>query len=213
MKNLAEMREDYRLQSLDITDVKKDPIEQFQIWMKAAIDSEILEPNAMTLATATPDGKPSARIVLLKGIEDGGFVFYTNYESHKAKEMEKNPQAALVFNWLDLQRQIRIEGEVKRLDKEVSEAYFQSRPRGSQIGAWVSPQSSIIEDRSVIDKREAEVRERFKDKTVLPIPDFWGGYVVRPEVFEFWQGRSSRLHDRIRYRRRDGLWIRERLAP
>ncbi len=213
MKKLAEMREDYRLRSLDISDVNEDPIQQFQSWMNEAVASEIREPNAMTLATATADGKPSARVVLLKGIQEEGFVFYTNYESHKAQEMESNPQVALVFNWLDLQRQIRIEGKVEKQSKMASEAYFQSRPRGSQVGAWVSPQSKVIEDRKMLDERVAEVKERFEGEEVLPIPEFWGGYLVRPEAIEFWQGRSSRLHDRIRYRLRDGQWIRERLAP
>lgn len=213
MKKLAEMREDYRLRSLDISDVNEDPIQQFQSWMNEAVASEIREPNAMTLATATADGKPSARVVLLKGIQEEGFVFYTNYESHKAQEMESNPQVALVFNWLDLQRQIRIEGKVEKQSKMASEAYFQSRPRGSQVGAWVSPQSKVIEDRKMLDERVTEVKERFEGEEVLPIPEFWGGYLVRPEAIEFWQGRSSRLHDRIRYRLRDGQWIRERLAP
>ncbi len=214
---LADLRQDYRLQSLDITDVANDPIEQFKKWFDEAVKSEILEPNAMTLATATPDGKPSARIVLLKGIDNQGFVFYTNYNSKKGAEMAANPYAALCFCWLELQRQIRIEGKIEKIDAAISDAYFQSRPVGSRIGAWASPQSQVIENRSIIEERESLYKKQFLTEGVenveIPRPEYWGGYVLKPTMIEFWQGRSSRLHDRICYVFENGAWKIERLAP
>ncbi len=213
MKDIAKMREDYTLQSLSEKEVFKNPFEQFRYWFDEALKSEIPEPNAMTLATATPDGYPSARIVLLKGIEKDGFLFYTNYESRKAEEMKANPRVALVFNWLGLQRQIRIEGIVARTTKKQSLQYFQSRPRGSQISAWSSPQSKVIDERLLLEERIRSVEKRFEDRKTLPLPAFWGGYKVKPVRIEFWQGRSNRLHDRIRYRKVKRSWIIERLAP
>lgn len=177
------------------------------------MNSALPEPNAMTLATATPDGKPSARIVLLKSFDHQGFVFYTNYESQKGQELDNNPQAALLFCWLELERQVRIEGSVERVTPAESKAYFQSRPRESQIGAWASPQSRVIEGRFVLEEKVQELATTFKYDAVLPLPAFWGGYRVRPDVVEFWQGRESRLHDRIRYTREKIGWTIERLAP
>ncbi len=214
---IADLRQDDRLQSLDITDVANDPIEQFKKWFDEALKSEILEPNAMTLATATPDGKPSARIVLLKGIENQGFVFYTNYNSKKGAEMAANPQAALCFCWLELQRQIRIEGTIEKVDEATSDAYFHSRPMGSRIGAWASPQSQVIENRAVIEENEKSYQKQFHTEggleAEIPRPSHWGGYVLKPTMIEFWQGRSSRLHDRICYVFENNAWEIERLAP
>lgn len=214
---IADLRQDYCLQSLDITDVANDPIEQFKKWFDEALKSELLEPNAMTLATATRDGKPSARIVLLKGIDYQGFVFYTNYNSKKGAEMAENPHVALCFSWLELQRQIRIEGTIEKVDAAVSDAYFQSRPVGSQIGAWASPQSQVIESRAVIEEKENLYKKQFHTEGGLeaniPRPAHWGGYVLKPTMIEFWQGRSSRLHDRICYVFENNAWKIERLAP
>lgn len=221
---LADLRQDYSLQSLDITDVANDPIEQFKKWFDEAVKSQILEPNAMILATATPDGKPSARVMLLKGIENQGFVFFTNYTSRKGSELTDNPHAALCFAWLELQRQVRIEGTLEKVDAADSDAYFQSRPVGSRIGAWASPQSQVIENRAVLEQREASYKEQFHvmatqeateggEEVEIPRPPHWGGYVLKPTTIEFWQGRSSRLHDRIRYVFDGGRWTIERLAP
>ncbi len=214
---LADLRQDYSLQSLDMTDVANDPIEQFKKWFAEAIISEILEPNAMTLATATADGKPSARIVLLKDIDNQGFVFFTNYQSKKGMEIAANPHAALCFSWLELQRQIRIEGTVEKIAAADSDAYFQSRPVGSRIGAWASPQSQIIDNRAVIEENENVYKKQFYtegvDNVEIPRPAHWGGYVLKPTMIEFWQGRSSRLHDRICYFFENGIWRIERLAP
>ncbi len=213
MKKIADMRADYRLQSLDEKDVALNPVEQFQVWFDEAIKSQVQEPNAMTLATANKAGFPSARTVLLKGIEKDGFIFYTNHESRKGQEMFENPNVALVFCWLDLQRQVRIEGRVLKITKKQSQAYFQSRPPGSQIGAWASPQSKVLENREELIKYVNTVEKQFEDLDEIPIPRFWGGYKVKPISIEFWQGRSSRLHDRIRYRKVKRSWIIERLAP
>ena len=207
------MREDYMLKSLDIKDVLINPFDQFKIWFDEALNSKMPEPNAMTLATATKDGFPSARIVLLKGIENGGFVFYTNYESRKGQEMGENPNVALVFCWLELQRQIRIEGTVVKTTKKQSEEYFQSRPRESQIGAWSSPQSTTIGNRQIIEDNVNANKNQFESIEKIPLPKFWGGYIVKPSAIEFWQGRSSRLHDRIRYQKVKRSWKIERLAP
>ncbi|MEM9916754.1 MAG: pyridoxamine 5'-phosphate oxidase [Bacteroidota bacterium] len=213
-KSLADLREDYRLSTLDISDVLTDPVAQFRQWFEEAQQSKVPEPNALTLATATSDGRPSARVVLLKGLLEGGFVFYTNFESQKGREMDANPRAAMVFNWLDLQRQVRIEGQVRRLSEEQSIAYFQSRPKGSQIGAWASPQSQVIDGRQLLEENVQQLKEKYASEEVLPKPPHWGGYVLLPEMLEFWQGRSSRLHDRIRYdQQKDGQWKIKRLAP
>ena len=213
MKNLANMREDYSLQSLDVADVLKNPFDQFQRWLDEAIKSEIPEPNAMTLATVNKSGFPSARAILLKGLEKDGFVFYTNYESRKGQEMKENPNVALVFCWLELQRQIRIEGIASKITKKQSQEYFQSRPPGSQMGAWASPQSEVIGSRQELASYFHSVEKRFEGAEQLPLPKFWGGYKVKPVSIEFWQGRSSRLHDRIRYRKVKRSWEIERLAP
>jgi len=167
----------------------------------------------MILATTNKDGRPAARVVLLKGIREDGFLFYTNYNSQKGNEMLENPYAALVFNWLDLEKQIRIEGKVEKLAHKDSEAYFQTRPKASQIGAWASPQSSVIEDRKLLEDNVTDLKQQYKDTEQLPCPTHWGGYIVKPDLFEFWQGRSSRLHDRIQYNLENEEWTRVRLAP
>ncbi|MBC7777820.1 MAG: pyridoxamine 5'-phosphate oxidase [Phycisphaerae bacterium] len=210
---LAELRQHYALESLSENEVRPDPVDQFAFWFEEATASQILEPNAMTLATATLDGRPSARTVLLKDFGNQGFTFFTNYESQKGTDLAENPRAALLFTWLDLQRQIRIEGRVEKIAPEASFAYFQSRPRSSQIGAWASPQSHPIEGREVLEKWEAAMELKFAGLEKLPLPPNWGGYRVIPEVFEFWQGRLSRLHDRILYTREGEGWKIERLAP
>lgn len=211
---VADLREDYRLHTLDIKDVLENPIDQFEKWFEEAHESQIPEPNAMTLATCSPDGKPSARVILLKGYDASGFHFYTNYNSRKGKEMALMPYAALVFCWLGLERQVRIEGMVRKMKPEESLAYFQSRPRGSQIGAWTSPQSKVIENREALETLQTNIEKEYEDQEILPIPPYWGGYRVIPTIIEFWQGRSSRLHDRIRYTlQSDKSWKIERLAP
>lgn len=211
---LLHLREDYNSDSLSISDMDPDPSSQFHHWFQDAIKAEIKEPNAMTLATATPNGKPSARVVLLKDYGPEGFTFFTNYDSRKGAELALNPQVALVFLWLDLHRQVRIEGRVERVSATTSEAYFQSRPRGSQVGAWASPQSSVLDDREWLLKRVNAVEEMYEGEEKLPLPAFWGGYLVRPTLFEFWQGQTSRLHDRFQYTpKTEGGWLIERLAP
>ncbi len=210
---IADIRREYKLQSLNETGVAANPIEQFTRWWEEAINSHIDEVNAMTLATATPDGLPSARIVLLKGYDEKGFVFFTNYNSHKGHELAKNPHAALVFFWKELERQVRIEGVVEKIPAAESDAYFQSRPAGSRIGAWASPQSSVIAGREVIEATYSQFEKQFSNNDI-PRPEHWGGYLVKPSLIEFWQGRSSRLHDRILYTWNDNkAWKRERLAP
>jgi len=213
-KKLANLREDYSKKKLDIDDVLDNPLKQFETWINEALQSEIPEPNAMTLSTVNPDGIPSARIVLLKKLDEKGFTFFTNYNSHKGKEMAKNKNVALTFVWLELERQVRIEGVVKKISRKASKKYFQSRPKKSQMGAWVSSQSKVIKDRSVLEKSMKDLEERYQDEDVLPCPPHWGGYIVQPVKIEFWQGRRSRLHDRIRYKlSKKGKWKMERLAP
>ena len=211
--NLEELREDYRQGSLDEADTAAHPFEQFQTWFAQAQRAELPEPNAMVLATRSRDGGVAARVVLLKELNGRGFVFYTNYTSRKGQELAADPSAALVFNWLELQRQIRIEGRVERIPPEQSTEYFQSRPRGSQLGAWASPQSDVIPDRETLEERYQAMEERFADQDPLPRPADWGGFVLLPHRIEFWQGRSSRLHDRIEYVQDGADWERRRLAP
>ena len=212
MSEIAEIRKDYKLRSLSKTNVHADPIKQFGIWWIEALNSAIDEVNAMTLATASADGIPSARIVLLKGYDEKGFVFYTNYNSFKSKQMEENPRACLVFFWKELERQVRITGIIERVSKEESDIYFSSRPTGSQIGAWTSPQSEAIPNRDWLENREKEFIEKFKAEPLVR-PQHWGGYRVKPVSIEFWQGRPNRLHDRIQYSLSEGAWGIERLAP
>ncbi len=210
--SIADLRHNYSLQQLDENGVNPDPIQQFRVWFDQAVAAQLPEPNAMTLATATKKGIPSARIVLLKGVDDGGFVFFTNYESHKGQELAENPVAALVFLWTVLERQVRIEGRVERLEAEESDAYFQSRPLESRLGAWTSDQSQVIPNREVLEQRYQELLVKY-DGQEIPRPPHWGGFRVIPKVVEFWQGRPSRLHDRLRYRLQDDRWLIERLAP
>lgn len=211
-KSIADIRKDYSLHALNETDIAKNAMEQFSRWWDDAVNSEIFEVNAMTLSTATKDGKPSARIVLLKGFDEKGFVFFTNYESQKGQELAENPYAALTFFWKEIERQVRIEGAVGKVDATESDAYFASRPEGSRIGAWASPQSKIIESRVLLDNNVKHYTKEFQNS--IPRPPHWGGYRVMPLKIEFWQGRSNRLHDRIQYTKTaEGSWKAERLAP
>lgn len=211
---IADLRQNYTLAGLAEADVDSNPVEQFKVWFQQALDADLIEPNAMTLATATPDGKPSARIVLLKGVSDRGFVFYTNYESQKGQQLIANPYAALVFLWDKLERQVRIEGRVEKLSLEESAEYFHSRPKASQIGAWTSDQSRVIPNRKVLEQKQAELQERYSGETEIPLPPHWGGFRVIPKRIEFWQGRPSRLHDRLLYNlEEDNSWSIERLSP
>lgn len=210
--SIADIRKDYKQHSLNESDIAANPFVQFEQWWNEAIASEIDEVNAMTLATATKDGIPSARIVLLKGYDSDGFVFFTNYNSHKGQELSENPQAALVFFWKELERQVRIEGLVEKVSEAESDAYFNSRPEGSRIGAWASPQSSVINDRSIIESNVDALTKQYSGQSI-PRPAHWGGYRVKPQVIEFWQGRSSRLHDRFKFTATGDTWKRERLAP
>lgn len=203
----------YSLAGLDLPDLDPDPIRQFERWFNEAKAAGLLDANAMTVATATPDGIPSARVVLLKGLDERGFTFFTNYDSPKGRDLAANPIAALTFYWAALERQVRIVGRVSRVSREESDSYFHSRPLGSQLGAAISHQSSVIADRSVIERELVKLEATVVDGQV-PLPDFWGGYRVAPDSLEFWQGRPSRLHDRLRYRRdENGAWIIERLSP
>jgi pyridoxamine 5'-phosphate oxidase len=210
--SVADLRKEYRLAALGEQDVDADPIVQFQRWFHEAQESKVAEPNAMTLATCTPDAYPSARMVLLKGVDARGFVFFTDYRSRKGQEITDNPHAALCFWWHELERQVRIVGAVQRITRDESVEYFTSRPYGARVGAWVSHQSSVIADRASLDARVEEMMEKFRSGEV-PLPDHWGGFRVLPEELEFWQGRESRLHDRIAYVRESGRWVRRRLSP
>ncbi len=213
MKNIADIRKEYKLETLDETDTEQDPLKQFEKWWNQATASNIDEVNAMTLSTVDKNNKPSSRIVLLKGFNEQGFIFYTNYQSHKATDMEQNPNVSLVFFWKELQRQVRIDGTANKVDAAESDRYFNSRPDGSKIGAWASPQSSVIFSREVLEKKEAEYTLKFSG-TTIPRPPHWGGYIIKPTTIEFWQGRPSRLHDRICYSLTgNSNWKKERLAP
>jgi pyridoxamine 5'-phosphate oxidase len=210
---IAEIRKEYTKATLDVSTVNLDPVVQFEIWFSEALDAQVIEPNAMNLSTVNSEGKPSSRIVLLKGIENKKLLFYTNYQSKKGKELEVNPACALTFFWPDLERQVRIEGMAERVAAQTSETYFQTRPRNSQIGAWASPQSSFIKDRSLLEERAKQIEKKFEGSVVLPKPNQWGGYQIEPYLIEFWQGRASRLHDRIEYTKVEGSWTIHRLAP
>jgi pyridoxamine 5'-phosphate oxidase len=213
MQDLANIRKDYRKATLDISSVDRDPVKQFEKWFDEALKSEVLEPNAMNMATVNEHGQPSARMVLLKGLEANRFLFYTNYQSDKGKELDQNPACALTFFWPELERQVRIKGIASRVDPALSDRYFQSRPRDSQIGAWASPQSLMIEDRAILEERFKEIEKRFEGQSVLPRPHQWGGFQVEPFEVEFWQGGPGRLHDRVKYLMVDNVWKMYRLAP
>lgn len=210
--DVADLRREYTRAGLSEEDAHGDPVEQFRRWFDEALSANLHEPNAMTLSTATPDGSPSARVVLLKGFDERGFVFYTNYEGRKGRELEANPRCSLLFYWGELERQVRIEGRATRLPGEDSDAYYASRPRGSRLGARASQQSRPVEGRGVLEERLRELEREYEGREV-PRPPFWGGYRVEPEAFEFWQGRENRLHDRLLYRHADDGWRVERLQP
>ena len=211
-RRLSDLRKEYTRAGLSESDADRDPVEQFRRWFAEALAADLHEPNAMTVATATRDGRPSARVVLLKGFDDRGFVFYTNYEGRKGRELEENPRAALLFYWGELERQVRVEGTVSRVPEGESDAYYASRPRGSRLGAIASEQSRTIRSREVLKERLRALEAEYEGREV-PRPAFWGGYRVEPEVIEFWQGRENRLHDRLVYSRGGGGWRMERLQP
>lgn len=213
MQNLANIRKDYSQAALDVSTVKQNPLLQFEDWFADALKAVVPEPNAMHLATVNAENKPSSRVVLLKGLEHNKFVFYTNYQSKKGKELDHNPACALTFFWPELERQVRIEGVTERVNPALSDAYFQSRPRESQLGAWSSPQSGMIENRTILDQRYQEMEKKFESLKVLPRPNQWGGYQIDPLQIEFWQGRPGRMHDRILYIKVDNAWKIYRLAP
>lgn len=212
LTTLAELRKEYTLNGLDPSDVSTNPFAQFQRWFGEALQAGVPEPNAMHLATVGVDGRPTGRIVLVKGADENGFTFFTNYESRKGTALAIHPVASLTFFYPELERQIRIEGTIEKVSAEESDAYFQSRPRGSQIGAWVSQQSAVVENRAVLESRQQELEQQFANQPV-PRPSHWGGYRLSPDRIEFWQGRPSRLHDRILYRKENENWVIERLAP
>jgi pyridoxamine 5'-phosphate oxidase len=210
--DLARLRREYEDRGIDLGDVDPDPIEQVRRWLADAQAVGVFEANAMVLSTADEQGRPSARFVLLKGLDERGFAFFTNYDSPKARDLDGVGLAALTFGWLELHRQVRVQGTAERLPDAESDAYFATRPHGAQIGAWASPQSTVLPDRGELDRHVGESLARFRQNEV-PRPPFWGGYLVRPEAVELWQGRANRLHDRLRYRRVGAHWLLERLAP
>lgn len=208
---LAGLRRSWSTRKLDENTVNKNPFEQFSLWLEEAIEAQILDPNAMTLATSDAGGNPSARIVLLKGIDENGLTFFSNYGSSKSADIEENPKAAAVFFWKELERQLRVSGKVVKISREESEEYFKSRPYESKIGAWASKQSSVVPGRSYLEEKFGEAREKFPDE--VPLPEFWGGFRIIPSRFEFWQGRESRMHDRVVYEKSGESWKILRLAP
>ena len=213
LNDFEQLRKDYRLQSLLEKDVSEDALQQFRNWWQEVLDSKIEEPNAMTLATASPEGKPTARIVLLKEINEHGFVFFTNYESHKGKQIQSNPFGSLLFFWKELERQVRIEGGIEKVSPRESDAYYATRPMESRIGAWSSPQSQVLASRELLEENVEKFSRKFNSGNV-PRPPHWGGYILRPVLIEFWQGRPGRLHDRLQYSLLgNGAWKIERLAP
>lgn len=210
---IANLSKEFNIRELRESDLDSNPFKQFQKWFDDALKADPIYANAMTLATATKDGRPSARMMLLKDFDENGFVFYTNCESHKGDHLTQNPRAAIVFWWSQLERQVRIEGNIEKVSDEEADAYFNSRPRGSQLGAWASEQSRVISSREVLDRRMQELEAKYRNQ-VIPRPPYWMGYRLVPVSIEFWQGRPNRLHDRLRYRLvEDGAWIIERLAP
>ncbi|HEX6181188.1 MAG TPA: pyridoxamine 5'-phosphate oxidase [Chitinophagaceae bacterium] len=212
-KSVTDIRKDYRLQSLSESDIAANPVQQFTTWWNDVLTSEISEPNAMTLATASSDGLPSARIVLLKGFDDDGFVFFTNYNSFKGMQLQENPRACLVFFWKELERQVRVMGIIEMLTDTENDEYFNSRPEGSRLSAIASPQSQVVDNREWLESQVDQLTEQLSGKTIAR-PEHWGGYRVRPAIIEFWQGRSNRLHDRLQYTlTEEGTWKIERLAP
>lgn len=213
MSNIADLRREYSQAALDIDSVENEPLNQFRKWFKEAQDAEILEPNAMVLSTVDADQRPYQRTVLMKALDEQGVVFYTNYKSRKARQIEENPHVSVLFPWYALERQVLITGKAEKVSTRESMAYFASRPFGSRLGAWVSQQSKVISSRSILEMKLAEMKEKFKDGKV-PLPDFWGGFRIIPDSYEFWQGRKNRLHDRIEYRLTDNAaWQLKRLAP
>ncbi len=214
MSDLDHIRREYALKGLDREDLLDSPVALFQRWFQDALDAKVHEPNAMTLATVQSDGRPAARIVLLKGLDERGFCFFTNYDSDKGLQLSERPVASLVFFWPEMERQVRVEGPVGRVSTEESEDYFHKRPRGAQIGAWASDQSRVIPDRAWLEGRMKELEKRFENEEVIPLPEHWGGFRVTPEKIEFWQGRPNRLHDRFRYSLDESQeWRIERLSP
>jgi pyridoxamine 5'-phosphate oxidase len=211
-KIIQDLRKNYKLKSLDQKEVLENPFEQFSLWFEEAMNSQLPEPNAMILATASKEGIPSVRTLLLKGFDEKGFIFYTNYESRKGKELAGNNNASILFFWAELERQVRLEGTVTKISEEESKIYFDTRPYKSRIGAWASNQSEVIENRFYIVKKFLKYFVKFHSKDI-PLPPYWGGYILKPVVFEFWQGRANRLHDRVRYSNENGKWKIERLSP
>ena len=211
-ERVARLRREYTREGLTEKDLADDPMDVFADWFQAAVDENLLDANAMTLATVNAASRPAARIVLIKGFDERGFIFYTNYESSKARDIAANPHVHLCFYWNDFERQVRIDGKAEKLPREESEEYFKTRPRESQIGAWASKQSAEVESRDILQETYQKFEEQFEGQEV-PLPDNWGGYVVRPHAIEFWQGRPSRMHDRILYEHKSGNWVTKRLAP